>query len=81
MMSSKVFAFNIAEYQEPVKVEGYYDPEEQLWVNGSGVSYATIAYQTGYNTITNTYYFTGTPPTAIDEKDDHSRDFKTDYWL
>ena len=43
---SKVFAFNIAEYQEPVKVEGYYDPEEQLWVNGSGVSYATIAYQT-----------------------------------
>lgn len=78
---SKVFAFNVAEYQEPVKVEGAYDPETQLWVNGSGVSYATIAYQTGYNTITNTLSLTGSSPVAIDEKDDLSTDYKTDYWL
>ena len=72
---SKVFGFNLSVDMEPLEVNGSYDPEQQVWVNESGVVAYTY-HQTGTDLI---QHSTGQEGTYTNGDLDHDWVFDNDY--
>lgn len=71
---SKVFGFNLSVDVQPMEVNGSYDPEQQVWVNESGV----VAYTQG-PTGTDWTRSTGQEGTYTNGDLDHDWVFDNDY--